>query len=580
MNAYLAVLGDAGTDIRAMSARVADALGPIGMRECYASGAMVLFGSDELATLPLPGGGILIGNLFTRDGNPVTESGRLLESPSPVHLRKYVLDTCWGSYLMIQPERQGAGSFTIMRSPAVAGNVPCVHSIREGAGFLTSDISLAIRANLYRKRIDWDAIARRLRYPGTKTQCTGLADVSELLPGCSLTLRGTEVSHGLEWSPWNHVAPERRYRDPHAAAAHIRDAVVHAVRAWSSVDHSILLELSGGLDSSIVAACLDGHRVRVCCNVVTPVPGADERHYAGLVAQQLGAELHAEHLGFDKARLEFAPTPDSVAPGMGPLQYAIDRTMEAAAERHGATSFYSGGGGDSVFCYLRTAAPAVDALRAGGLGAAIAATRDLAHLHQCTFWKAGRLALSKLRRPPGAPCRQNAAFLAPGTGGVVPEQHPWFAAPTDALPGDRERIFDLAGNQLFQGQAARGSRRPLRFPLLSQPVMEACLRTPSWAWIAGGRNRAAARAAFSGMLPPAILSRQSKATYMGYLGMLYQKNKSQIRGFLLSGRLASEGLLDSRAIEDFIAAALPPRDQAFLRMFELCMVENWVRHQP
>ena len=120
----------------------------------------------------------------------------------------------------------------------------------------------------------------------------------------------------------------------------------------------------------------------------------------------------------------------------------------------------------------------------------------------------------------------------------------------------------------------------MRFPLLSQPVMEACLRAPSWMWIAGGRNRAIARTAFSDVLPPDVLNRQSKASYMSYLGAVYERNKHQIEEFLLSGRLRSQGLLDTRAISTFFSQPLQPGDRTFLRMFDLCMVENWVRHQP
>ncbi|SFK49904.1 asparagine synthase (glutamine-hydrolysing) [Rhodanobacter glycinis] len=467
------------------------------------------------------------------------------------------------------------------RAPSAAGNLPCVWSIKDGAGFLTSDISLALQALLYRKQVNWDFIAHRLRYPDIKTERTGLADLFELLPGCSLRTSGTEVSIRQAWSPWNFVAREQRYRDLRDAANQVLHAVESAVRAWMSVDRSILLELSGGLDSSIVAACLRNCHAHVtCCNLVTPVPGVDEQQYARQVAEQLGVELHAEHLSFDKARFNFTPPPDSVIPAMGPLQYVVDEVMEAAAKHHGATAYYSGGGGDSVFCYLRTAAPSADAWRAHSFGDAITAVRNLASLHQCTFWKAGRLTLSKLRRPPQSPFHQDPTFLAPSSAHVEPEAHPWFAAPMNALPGDRERIFDLAGNQLFESQAARKYRRPLRFPLLTQPVMEACLRAPSWMWIAGGRNRAVARTAFSDRLPPDVLNRQSKATYMSYLGAMYERNKHQIEDFLLSGRLESQGLLDTRAISSFFSRPLPPRDRTFLRMFDLCMVENWVRHQP
>lgn len=171
------------------------------------------------------------------------------------------------------------------------------------------------------------------------------------------------------------------------------------------------------------------------------------------------------------------------------------------------------------------------------------------------------------------------SFLAASGPRPTPEPHPWFNAPANALPGDRERIFDLAGNQLFQGQAPRGGARPMRFPLLAQPVMEARLRAPSWMWITDGRNRALARDAFADCLPAEVLNRRSKATYMSYLGAIYARNRHQIGEFLLSGRLHAHGLLDGPAITAFLAMPLAPRDQTFLRMFDLCMVENWVGQQ-
>lgn len=580
-DAYLAVLARDGAELSATSTALSEALDAKGLHVRYSSGRIALFGPQELPILPLPCGGILVGRLFERGGVALDNATTLPASSVPELVRQHIIEKCWGSYLVIQLDEQDPGYVTITSSPNAAGNLACVHSIRNGYGFLTSDISLAVHAGLYRKQIDWNSLILRLKYPNFKGYRTGLVGVTELLPGCSLRLGNTETVIDSAWSPWNFVGPERRHQSASEAAAEIRRAVDSAVAAWAGEDLSILLELSGGLDSSIVAACLrDRHAQIACYNLATRVPGVDERHYAALMAGQLGVELHVEYLDTSAASLEFPPAPDSVAPGMGPLQHIIDQIMERAAERNGATAYYSGGGGDSVFCYLRTAAPAADAFKTNGLGAAFAATRDLAHMHQCTLWKAGRVTLSKLRRPPASPYIEDASFIASDTTCMRPTLHPWLVAPTDALPGDRERIFDLAGNQLFEGQTSRGSRRPLRFPLLSQPVMEACLRAPSWMWVSGGRNRALAREAFSGALPADIVNRQSKATYMSYLGAFYEDNKRRIADFLLGGRLRSQGILDTGTISTFLAAPAPPRDARFLRMFDLCMTENWVRHQP
>ena len=576
---YIAVASPIGTRISDIAPTIEATLLDAGMVACFNSGSFTLFVSKETPILPLPGGGVVVGHLFTQEGSWIRDQLPPAGS-SHVPLRKKILESYWGAYLLVEKDSLRDGGMVVTRDPSSSGEIRCLYSVKGEISFLTSDISLAAHLGLYRRSVDWDFIASRLAYPGVKMQRTGLADIRELLPGCSLRLHGTDTSIEQVWSPWNFVASDRRHRNLHEAAAEVRSAVAKVTHAWASTDTSILLELSGGLDSSIVAACLRNASARVtCCNLVTPAPGADERAYANVVAKRLGVELHAEELSYESACFEFEPPPDSASPGMGPLQRAINGTMEAAANRHGATSFISGGGGDTVFCYLRTAAPAADALCERGFLAGNSAVRDLAELHQCTLWKAGRLALSKLLKAPKSPYDMDASFIPSNALIGTPEAHPWFVAPVCALPGDRERIFDLAGNQMFPDQLPRGTRHRLHMPLLSQPVMEACLKTPSWMWISGGLNRAVARIAFKDLLPMEVLNRRSKGTFMNYLGALYQRHRNAISQFLLTGQLQERGLLETVSLKQFLGNDAPPRDQAFLRIFYLAMIENWVRYQ-
>lgn len=562
---YLLAVGDARSKLQS------------GMREWLSGSNFALFGSSDLEACRFADSAFLIGELFDSDGNAV-DATSLSQGMAPQELRDRVLRHCWGNYLLVQSETDG---LTATLSPAVAGNVPCVYRVSNGHGFLTSDVSLAVAAGLYAKRVDWEAIGHRLVFPSIKRAGTSLAGLCELLPGTTLRVEHSRASVADAWSPWTWVTSGNRYATPAEASESVRKAIDCAVRAMATKDGTTLLELSGGLDSSIVAAALSDTSCQVsCANLITPVPGVDERRYAAQMADVLGVPLHIEPLPFERSRLEFPVSSGSVSPGMGPLQNAIDEIMEAAAHRLGTRSYFSGGGGDSVFCYLRTAAPAADALQLLGLRRGLAAVGDLAALHQCTFWKATHLTLRKRLCAPNLVPRPVTTFIAGSLGEMQAAQHPWGFAPVGALHGDRERIIDLAGNQLFQGQAARAATRPFRFPLLSQPVVEACLRAPSWLWIDGGRNRAVARAAYRTALPAEVFQRQSKATYIGYLGAVYQQRKHEMREFLLGGRLADEGLLDPSAIAAYIAAPLPARDQTFLRLFELCMVENWVRQQP
>lgn len=541
------------------------------------AGRVALFAPKETPILNLPRGGILLGDLYDKFGKPVTDLRGLQHLRTQSALRQHLLDRYWGEYLLFQPTEDGTESATVMRDPS--GGMACAYSLEDGNGFITSDLAIASSLGLHRDRIDWDFVRHCLVYPYMKISHTGLAGISELLPGCVLTLDGKTTCTKLAWSPWTFVASAKRHSDPIAAAKKIREVTTMVIQAMAESDRSLLLELSGGLDSSIVGTCLAGTRSRVtCCTALTPLPGADERRYASQIAEQLGVELLQRRLDLNHADIGFPLPSHSLRPAVWMLGRAIARAMNDEANRQDVRSHFSGSGGDTIFCYLASAAPAADAFRECGVAAGCQAIIDLSRLHGCTVTKAARLTLRKLYLRPKVACKPDYSLLA-RTGLAPPlELHPWLSAPSHALPGDRERIFDLAGNQMFADATLRDGHRRVRMPLLSQPVMEACLRTPSWMWISGGQNRAVVRSAFSTQLPQEVLERRSKGTFMNYNSGIYSRSKEIIRRFLLDGHLQSRGLLNPYETNRILDSQLPARTRSFMRIFTLCMIENWARN--
>ena len=556
------------------------ALQAAGMHLRATFGAVSIFASAETPMLQLSKGGIVVGDLYSRKGESIRDTNQLACLPSDVAVRHHILENYWGDYILVLPKADDPSAVSVMRSPSPACDVQCVYSLRNGKGFVTSDISLANRLGFYHKHVDFDYVAHRLVYPDLKTSRTGHAGISELLPGCTMHLHNGNVRVNQDWSPWSFVGAEMHYADLREAALAIRSAIELVVRTWADRDESTLLELSGGLDSSIVGACLKHAQTKVTCSTLTaPVPGADERDYAKIIATMLDTELSATELGYDDATFDFPVPQELVTPVIGPLQYVIDKAMEATAERNDANSYFSGAGGDTVFCYLSNAAPAADAFRGAGLSMGFQAVFDLSMFHQCTYWTAGRLTLRKLMRSHDQPYAVDNSLLS--SSGVLPEPelHPWLSSPLNALPGNRQRIFELSATQFFRDSCPRGLTRPLRMPLLSQPVIEACLRAPSWMWFSGGQNRAIARHAFSDVLPPKTLARKSKGTFTAYLGALYRRNAKKMLDFLLDGELQSHDLLDADALRQFAEGELPRHRNSFMRIFQLCTLENWIRRQ-
>jgi asparagine synthase (glutamine-hydrolysing) len=87
--------------------------------------------------------------------------------------------------------------------------------------------------------------------------------------------------------------------------------------------------------------------------------------------------------------------------------------------------------------------------------------------------------------------------------------------------------------------------------LMSQPVMEACLRVPSYTWIAGGRDRSIARRAFTDVLPRAIVQRTQKGLADRFNRRMLDRNAAFLREMLLDGLLVRAGLLDRAKLEEF-----------------------------
>lgn len=115
---------------------------------------------------------------------------------------------------------------------------------------------------------------------------------------------------------------------------------------------------------------------------------------------------------------------------------------------------------------------------------------------------------------------------------------------------------------------------PYISPLMSQPILEACLSVPSWLWCEGGRNRAVAREAFRDCLPQIVINRRTKGAFNGLVTQLIERHRSFIREMLLDGILAQHGILDRDLVAAAMSGQLPTRD-ALSQLMALVDFEAW-----
>ncbi|WP_312571162.1 asparagine synthase-related protein [Brevundimonas sp.] len=544
-----------------------------GLNVVLDAGGFIVLADEGTPIVRLASGqGVVLGLLFDRNGHgspPAIDkeiSDRIVETKGQV-----LIDEYWGDYVAVV----SAETAYVIRDPI--GGVPCYHAKSEGVRLAFSNIAVPRQLKLVPCSIDWEMLAWTAATYDMAASRTCISGVTELLPGMRLSLLdGTEE---CIWSPWRFLDRGCQFKTRREAVTGLRNEVEVAARALMRSAPRGVVEISGGLDSSIVAAVLkDAGADLQCITLVTPDPGADERRYAQAMADHIGAPLKAVFLSpLDVALTDVSPVLKP-RPSDHPLKRLIDLALIRTAGSDSADAFFSGSGGDHVLGYFHTSAPAADALQVHGPGKTfLKATADVAKLHRTSVWKVGRLALKKSLRESTQRSPSISPFITPE---MLPPQrpmHPWERPPHKALPGAWEQMIGLSGAKNVRDGRDRSQIAPNRTPLLSQPVVEHCLRIPSWMSVHGGQNRSVAREAFADLLPPLILTRTTKGDFTELLGAIFDHNREIVRELLLGGRLREAGMIDVPSAERTVCLNGPSKDAAFVQLLTLAAIELWSR---
>lgn len=499
-------------------------------------------------------GFLILGDIFTR-------SGATVQSPADG----------WGNFIAFS--RQGD---TLLVERAALTGQSLYWIVREGGILCTSHLEL-VRDLLTAIEIDWDFVGQALAYSNLRTDRTGLAGLRELLPGTLLAFDGSEAEVRTMWSPWDHVAKPAQGEVADQAAALAR-RIDSCVGAWTQGREGILLELSGGLDSSIVAAALTAAGADFSAiNFATPGADGDERHFARAVADQCGIEM--VEVENDDRRVDLVAAPAILHPR--PAAYGvlggIDLAFEGVAEGRDLPVI-GGIGGDNVFAFDSSIGPAVDAYERYGLSRhTFRVLRDVARAGGATIWEAARLLVRARRSGPRRGWSRETSFCRAAALPARPFGHPWDAGVEGASRGKRKHVEAIRRILDFADRPDRWYDRDVGLPLLSQPVVELCLSIPSWSWFAGGRDRAIARAAFASRLPSAVVWRRDKGRLESLCTAAFLRQRFELKELLLGGRLAGRGLLDVAAIEAYIEAAEVVGNFDYFRLLEIADIERWVR---
>ncbi|PZQ63461.1 MAG: hypothetical protein DI570_08860 [Phenylobacterium zucineum] len=513
-----------------------------------------------------PGGAVIIGDLLAGTGN--------FRGPLPTEPVAAAARLCadgWGSYVALLPHAAGAA---VLRAPA--GPLDAL-VWRQGALTVVSDDVRRLPPGLAPPTLslDWDVITDLVKWTvlaGRRAPFGGLTEV----PSGALEVDGRVVE------VWR---PARFARTPAALdAKELRRITVAVAGRLAALEPTFAVEVSGGLDSAIVAAALaeagEAPRAAAAFNHFPARPEGDERHYAAQVcaATGLALETFPRPIG-DLSLTDLSELADLAGPALIAADAPADRDVADRASALGVGAILGGQGGDAVFFQMPSAAVVADRLRVRGLAAlGEPFVQDCAQWMRRSVWSlAGEARRRKTWTANPSPMWTRFWGGRAHASGRRPP-HPWLRDVEDLLPSKQLQVQSLAAMQHPWNRTRRGAVVRTVEPLLAQPIVEACLATPSWRLLDGRRDRALARDAFAELLPPEVIERRSK----GALTTLYTRRVARsldvLRPYLLDGVLVDAGVLDRAAM----AAALDP-DELIWRgegalLGRIALIEAWVRH--
>lgn len=514
----------------------------------------------------------LIGDVFDRR-RPILP---VVHEDDPLAYERRLMTRVWGRYVGLH---FGTGDriAALMRDPS--GAMECVAWTGEGLTVVCSSVQdWLIRSLKPAWTLDINRVASSLRDPIPSTGRLFLDGPTALEPG---TVQPFPLDREAQtiWRPSDIArASLDGTLSPELAAESLRDAVDEAVAGLAGLPGPLAAEVSGGLDSAIVASSLRHgvQPVRLWLNAYGASPESDERNYVAALARKLHFEAtmvpHAAAPLTEAALAELSP---DFRPGLNALDRAHDLDWAERLTGAGALAVLTGKGGDSVLLNRATADVFVDQwLQHPWRTLRSADVHELAAGNELSIWTLVRRARAHRRCGTARPRRDHP--LTPPLSSAA-SIHPWTEDWDDFGPAKAMHIASLADNVARHGPSTLTRVVDVRNPLCAQPVLEACLSLPASTLTIGGRDRGLARRAFADRLPSEIIDRRSKGDMTRIYGRMILDSLPVLRPWLIEGRLAALGVIDRAAAErELTREALVWRGR-YSTIIVAAAFESWVR---
>jgi asparagine synthase (glutamine-hydrolysing) len=467
--------------------------------------------------------------------------------------------------------------------------------------FFGSEIKAILESGLVSAEARVEAIPEVLSTRSTAGTDTLFRGIHRLEPGHQLVFESGAVRIRQYWD----VPVGERHQDlkPQDVVGRFRDLLQESVRLRLMSDVPLGVFLSGGIDSSAIAALMARviDRPLETFSVAFKERAFSELEYSREVARAIGANVHETVI--DDADF-FAALPRLVWHEDEPIAHPSSVALyfvSALAKQH-VTVVLTGEGSDELLAGYGKYSRMMWNWRAGTvyermLPSAVRqsiAERVVPQLPSSLRRYAGRTFLAKARTLEelfldnfaAISLRDQRALL---TSGVVAHSHSAYdasrayfeRAPHDSTLLDRLLYADiktyLVELLMKQDQMSMAASVESRVPFLDHHLVEFAARLPDEWKLSGLTTKRVLRLAMQGVLPKSILNRPKMGFPVPFAGWTRGAWSGVVRDVLLDRRARERGILNPQAVERLLADHAAGRTRGGDRLWSLLNLELWFR---
>jgi asparagine synthase (glutamine-hydrolysing) len=458
-----------------------------------------------------------------------------------------------------------------------------------------SELKALLRDPALRRGVDPVSLDEYLAYEFVPSPRTIVRGIQKLAPAGTLTFSVADgrARVGQYWAPSLNLDGRRRERSLNDESAELLDVLRESVRKELISDVPLGVFLSGGIDSSAVAAMMTQLGVEVkTFSVGFAERSFDESGYAREVARHLGTDHHEVTLE-PSAMLDLIPRlPQLLDEPLGDASIIPTYLLSEFTRRHVKVAL-GGDGGDELFAgyptlqahrlasyYMR--APRV--LRRAvvePLVRRLPVSRDnLSFDFRAKRFVegAGHPVAERHRRWMGSfTTEARSALLAREVEGSLEEGDVQFAS-LDPLNQVlmRDMRYYLEGDILVKlDRASMMASLEARVPLLNNDFVAYATSLPLDMKLRGMRSKFLLKRALRGLLPDRILNRPKKGFGIPVADWFRGPLREQMREALSAERVRRDGFFDAGAVEGLVADHLAGTADNRKQLWTLFAFQLW-----